>query len=156
MSQIRYLPQVPRTLSEALRVTAKRIASGSYYKWTHMGSCNCGHLAQTVTFNSPEELHKIALQRAGDWTEQTREYCPASGYPLDFVISALLDLGATLQELRDLERLSDPKVLKRIPVDRRRNLNHRCREDVVLYMETWADYIMSHRSKIVCGIYFQK
>ena len=109
MTQIRYVPQVPRTLGEALRVTAKRITSGSRYKWTHMGACNCGHLAQTVTFNSPEALHKIALQRAGDWAEQTREYCPTSGYPLDFVISALLDLGATLQELRDLERLSDPK-----------------------------------------------
>ena len=143
MTQIRYVPRVPRTLSEALRVTAKRIASGSVYKWTHMGACNCGHLAQTVTFNSPEVLHKLALQRAGDWAEQTREYCPASGYSLDFVISALLDLGATLQELRDLERLSDPKVLKRMSIERRRNLDHRCREDVVLYMETWASCIES-------------
>lgn len=143
MTQIRYVPRVPRTLSEALRVTAKRIAFGSVYKWTHMGACNCGHLAQTVTFNSPEVLHKIALQRAGDWSEQTREYCPASGYPLDFVISALLDLGATLQELRDLERLSDPKVLKRMSIERRRNLDHRCREDVVLYMEAWASCIES-------------
>tara|TARA_B100000963_G_C22631715_1_gene675231 strand:+ start:333 stop:782 length:450 start_codon:yes stop_codon:yes gene_type:complete len=147
MTQIRYVPQVPRTLGEALRVTAKSIASGSRYKWTHMGACNCGHLAQTVTFNSPEVLHKIALQRAGDWAEQTREYCPASGYPLDFVISALLDLGATLQELRDLERLSDPKVLKRIPIERRRNLDHRSREDVVLYMETWAGCLEKHYIK---------
>ena len=62
---------------------------------------------------------------------------------MDFVISALLDLGATLQELRDLERLSDPKVLKRMSIERRRNLDHRCREDVVLYMETWASCIES-------------
>ena len=141
MSQISYIPRIPATLEEALRVTANRISEGGNYNWTHMGSCNCGHLAQTVTFSSPEYLHKIALQRAGDWSEQTREYCPSSGYPFDFVINALLNLGATLQELRDLERLSDPKVLKMIPLERRRNLDHRCREDVVLYMKTWADLL---------------
>ena len=154
MTQIRYVPQVPRTLGEALRVTAKRIADGSRYKWTHMGACNCGHLAQTVTFNSPEYLHNIALQRAGDWSEQTREYCPSSGYPFDFVINALLDLGATLQELRDLERLCDPKVLKMIPPERRRNLDHRCREDVVLYMKTWADLLSKEVAKEKLQIVF--
>ena len=141
MTQVRYTPRVPTSLAEALRVTASRISDGDRYKWTHMGACNCGHLAQTVTFNTPEELHTLALQRAGDWSEQTREYCPTSGYPLDFVISALIELGASLQELRDLERLNDPRVLKRIPTERRRNLNHRSREDVVLYMETWADQL---------------
>lgn len=149
MTQVRYTPRVPTSLAEALRVTAKRISTGDRYKWTHMGACNCGHLAQTVTFNTPEELHAIALQRAGDWSEQTREYCPTSGYPLDFVISALLELGATLQELRDLERLNDPRVLKRIPAERRRGLDHRRREDVVLYMETWAKYI---EEKLVLGV----
>ena len=141
MTHIRNIPKIITSLSEALKITAKRIESGSYYNWTNMGSCNCGHLAQTVTFNSPEYLHNIALQRAGNWSEQTREYCPSSGYPFDFVINALLDLGATLQELRDLERLCDPKVLKMIPLERRRNLDHRCREDVVLYMKTWADLL---------------
>jgi len=52
-----------------------------------------------------------------------------------------------LQELRDLERLSDPKVLKRIPIERRRNLDHRSREDVVLYMETWAGCLEKHYIK---------
>jgi hypothetical protein len=126
------------SLAEALRITAKRLESGDRYRWTNMGACNCGHLAQTVTLTPPAEIHRIALERAGDWAEQTREYCPTSGYSLDHVISALLDLGATLSELRDLERLTDPKVLKRIPMLRRRKLDHRSREDVILYMETWA------------------
>lgn len=134
-------PKIPQSLSEALRVTAKRLSQGDRYRWTHMGSCNCGHLAQTVTFNTPAVLHEFALERAGDWAEQTREYCPTSGYPLDYVISALLDLGATLQELRDLERLRDEKVLRRIRLDRRRVMDHRSREDVILYMETWASIL---------------
>lgn len=148
MTQARPTPRVAQTLAEALRVTAKRILSGDRYQWTHMGACNCGHLAQTVTLNTPEELHAIALQRAGDWAEQTREYCATSGYPLDYVISALLELGASLQQLRDLERLQDPSVLKLIPRERRRDLNHRSREDVVLYMETWASLLEKESQKL--------
>ena len=134
-------PLTPHTLADALRVTAKRLNSGERYSWTHMGACNCGHLAQTITLRSPEELHRVALERAGDWSEQTREYCPTSGYPLDHVITSLLELGASLSELRDLERLTDPKALKRLPMSRRRELDHRKRDDVVLYMETWAELL---------------
>ena len=147
MTQISCVPRVPVTLEEALRVTAPRIAGGSDYRWTHMGLCNCGHLAQTVAFTSAEELYAIALQKAGDWTEQIRDYCPISGYPLDFIISALLELGATLQELRDLERLSNPKILKKMSVEKRRNLNYRSRDDVVLYMKTWANLLREETIK---------
>ena len=150
MSQISYIPRIPTTLEEALRLTANRIAGGSDYRWTHMGSCNCGHLAQTVTFRSSEYLHKIALQKAGDWSEQIRDYCSISGYPLDFVISSLLKLGATLKELHDLERLSNPKILKKIPVEKRRSLNYRSRDDVVLYMETWANLLSEEKLKVRC------
>tara|TARA_B100001287_G_C22563608_1_gene472694 strand:+ start:251 stop:703 length:453 start_codon:yes stop_codon:yes gene_type:complete len=150
MSQISYIPRIPTTLEEALRLTANRIAGGSDYRWTHMGSCNCGHLAQTVTFRSSEYLHKIALQKAGDWSEQIRDYCSISGYPLDFVISSLLKLGATLKELHDLERLSNPKILKKIPVEKRRSLNYRSRDDVVLYMETWANLLSEEKLKVGC------
>jgi hypothetical protein len=134
-------PLVPQTLSEALRITAKRIEAGDRYQWTHMGACNCGHLAQTVTLSSPREIHEMALVRAGDWSEQTREYCPTSGLPIDHIIESLLQLGASLDELRDLERLSNSHVLKQIPVDRRRELSFRKRDDVALYMRTWATLI---------------
>lgn len=144
MSQLPRRPLTPLTLSEALKVTARRLSTGERYSWSHMGACNCGHLAQTVTLSSPEDLHRIALRRAGDWSEQTREYCPTSGFPLDHVISALLGLGASLAELRDLERLTDPKVLRRIPQPRRREMNFRSREDVILYMETWAELLEEH------------
>ena len=75
-------------------------------------------------------IHEMALMRAGDWSEQTREYCPTSGLPIDHVIESLLQLGASLSELRDLERLSDWRVLKQIPTERRRELSFRKREDV--------------------------
>ncbi len=132
-------------LIEALRTTASRLASGAEYRWTHMGSCNCGHLAQTVTRLPREEIHRLALQKAGDWGEQAleyspTEYCPASGYPIDHVIEALLGLGLTREDLWHLERLSDPNVLRRLPIGQR-DLCCRERDDVVVYLRTWADLL---------------
>lgn len=133
-------------LVEALRATAARLQAGAEYRWTHMGSCNCGHLAQTVTRLSPAEIHRLALQKPGDWGEQAveyrppTEYCPTSGLPIDHVIQALLDLGLSRDDLRHLERLSDVEVLRRLPVERR-NLDQRQRRDVVVYLRTWADLL---------------
>ena len=85
-----------------------------------MGRCYCGLLAQTVTGLSAAEIHRRALEKASDWGEQACAYHPASGYPIDHVIQALLDLGVTRDDLWHLERLSDPDVLRRLLVGRRR------------------------------------
>ena len=123
----------------ALRETARRLDGDQVrYAWGHMGACNCGHLAQTVTRLSRAEIHARAMERAGDWGEQVVEYCPTSGYAIDHVIGELLDLGLTRGDLADLERLSGSRVLARLPVERRA-LARNSRTDVVLYLETWAD-----------------
>ena len=141
-------------LIEALRRTASRLAAGADYRWTHMGSCNCGHLAQTVTRLPKEEIHRLALEKAGNWGEQAREYreyrppggikggeyCPTSGYPIDHVLTALFELGLDRDDIWHLERLSDPDVLRRLPLGER-DLDCRDREDTVLYMRTWADLL---------------
>ena len=131
-------PYQPLSLERALRETAARLRAGAHYRWAHMGSCNCGHLAQTVSLISPGEIHRRAVERPGDWSEQLRDYCPSSGLPLDDVIAGLLRLGATLGQLRDLERLSDRAVLAYMPAEERRSLSYRCREDVARYFEAWA------------------
>ena len=124
-------------LIAALRATARRLERGADYRWTHMGSCNCGHLAQTLTRLPKEEIHRLALERAGDWGQQARDYCPSSGYPMDHVLAVLFDAGLTRDDVWHLERLSDPEVLRRLPVGER-HLDHRRRDDVVLYLRTWA------------------
>ncbi len=127
-------------LVEALRTTARRVEQGAEYRWTHMGSCNCGHLAQTVTRLPAQEIHRLALERAGDWGEQAREYCPTIGYPMDHIVACLLDLGLTDDDLWHLERLSSPEVLRRLPIGER-DLDHRRREDYVRYLRVWADLL---------------
>ena len=128
-------------LIQALRDTAHKLKSSQTYQWGHMGSCNCGHLVQEVTRLSKAEIHEYAMRtRGGDWSEQAMDYCPTSGYLMDQVISYMLEAGMEIKDFRNLERLSDQEVLKRLP-PQQRHLRHNFREDVVKYMCTWADLL---------------
>ena len=124
-------------LIAAIRRTAIKLQKNSPYQWGHMGSCNCGHLAQEITRLSKKEIHARALRsRSGDWNEQLIDYCPTSGLPLDEVISEMLAAGFGREDLMQLEKLSNPAILNLIPD--KDYLQHNRREDVVVYMETWA------------------
>ncbi|WP_139921517.1 hypothetical protein [Hymenobacter sp. DG01] len=126
---------------QALRDTAQRLAAQAPYQWGHMGSCNCGHLAQTITKLTKGEIHARAMQRYGDWERQLIDYCPTSGLPIDTTIDEMLALGFSRQDLTHLERLSDPAILGAIPFERRNAMRHNQRDDVVLYLRTWADLL---------------
>ena len=130
-----------RELISALRATAARLQGGAPYRWTHMGACNCGHLAQTVTQLSAADIRRYALERAGEWAEQGIEFCPTSGYPMDAILSALFALGLSSDDLAQIERLTNPEVLRRLPVDVRKELSYRDREHVVLYLRTFAELL---------------
>jgi hypothetical protein len=126
---------------QALRDTAQRLATEASYQWGHMGSCNCGHLAQTITRLTKAEIHARAMQRSGDWERQLTDYCATSGLPIDETIDEMLALGFTRQDLAHLERLADPSIRLAIPFERREALRHNQRDDVVLYLRTWADLL---------------
>ncbi len=125
-------------LVRALRSTAQRLDSGSAYKWSHFGQCNCGNLAQTITSLTPEQVYRAAFERAGDWGQQALEFCPTSGYPIDFVLARLFSIGVEQEDVRHLERLTDARVLKRLGV---LELAHNQRDNVVRYMRAWADIL---------------
>lgn len=133
------VPSLP--LIQALRHTAQRLATEAPYQWGHMGSCNCGHLAQTITRLTKAEIHARAMQRYGDWEQQITDYCPTSGLPIDQTIDEMLALGFTRKDLAQLERLADPEVRAMLPFERRQALRHNQRDDVVLYLRTWADLL---------------
>ncbi len=128
-------------LIAALENTVFKLKNGTHYQWGHMGSCNCGNLAQELTKLEKSEIHKFAMERHGDWNEQLVEYCPTSGYPMDLMISKMLEFGVTLNDLAHLERLSDPIVLSEIPLERRNSLSKNKKEDVIFYMSTWANLL---------------
>ena len=125
----------------ALRNAAERISKSDDYQWGHMGSCNCGFLTQQITRLSKAEIHHRAMQRYGDWNEQINDYCPASGLPFDSIIDELLRAGLDIDDLKHLERLSDPLILAKI--EPRRFLAHNSKEDVIAYLLAWAAILES-------------
>lgn len=124
-------------LVRALRLTAARLREGAGYQWGHLGMCNCGHLAQTLTGLGKAEIHAAALVRGGEWEDRVREHCPTSGQAIDDIIRTMLDCGLDPSDLADLEDLRDERILRRLPSGRR-HLQRNQRDDVVEYLETWA------------------
>ena len=120
---------------EALRKTAMQLENGNRYEWGHMGSCNCGNLAQTITSFSRAEIQKYALEKRGDWSEQLIDYCPTSGLPMDLIIEKMMDFGFTRQDLRHLEWLSDKEILDKMEVS---FLNRNLKSDTISYLKSWA------------------
>lgn len=105
--------------------------------WGHMGSCNCGNLAQEITKLTKADIHAYAMRGHGDWADQINYFCPTSGMPMDLLISEMLNAGLDREDLVHLERLSDQQVLRQLPPEER-NLRHNYRDDVVKYLMAWA------------------
>lgn len=117
--------------------TALYLSKGAQFQWGHMGSCNCGNLAQELTKLSKAEIHSSAMQRYGDWNDQILEFCPSSGYPMDLMIQKMIDSNLTLEDLSHLEKLSDPEI-RALFQKQREDIGKNSREDVVLYIQNWA------------------
>lgn len=141
------MKKIKPELIAAIERTAKKLKDGAAYQWGHMGACNCGNLAQELTYLSKAEIHRYAMERSGDWNDQLLEFCPSSGYPIDLIIEKMLDFGLSLDDLGHLERLSSPKVLQAIPFERRNSLSKNRKEDVILYLQTWAKILRNQWTK---------
>jgi hypothetical protein len=126
-------------LVKSLRKTANRILNSPDYQWGHMGACNCGHLAQEITMKSKAEIHKRAMYGNGDWNDQLNDYCGITGQLFDDVIAQMLDFGFDIDDLKHLEKLSDKRVLERMPL--KFYLKYNVKEDVALYLTLWADML---------------
>lgn len=124
----------------ALRATASKLGEGSEYMWGHMGSCNCGNLAQIVTNYTRSEIHSLAMAGRGDWNEQLNDYCKNTGIPLERVMFELITFGFSIEDLQHLEKLNDPDILKRFPKEKQ-YLRHNYRNDVIVYLNEWANML---------------
>jgi len=143
-------------LIDALESTADRLEDGGRYMWAHMGKCNCGHLAQTLTGLSAEEIHKRAMSRQGDWTEQSEQYepyCPETGFNIDYVMDALIEAGLAPTDIHDLEYLSNRKILENLEGGFR-YLERNKKENVVLYLRSWAALMRQQIAKRVTELDF--
>ena len=124
----------------ALRQTAARLAGGARYEWGHMGRCNCGHLVQTLTDMSDVEIVRSIDNQLDEWTEHAKDYCEGTGAGVEDLFRTLAGVGFGHEDVMRLEYLSDPRVLRSLPGDRR-HLRRNDVKDVTLYMETMADVL---------------
>ncbi len=134
------MPIPSRALIDVLRETADRIADGADYRWSHFGRCNCGHLVQTITRVSPAEIHEACTRELTEWSEIPEDYCAGTGLKLEYLLDRLRELGLDRDDMRHMEDLSDPVVLRALPGGHRWLLRHD-RVDVVAYFRTLADVL---------------
>jgi len=127
-------------LIAVLRETATRLRNGAHYAWGNHGACNCGNLLQVITHLSKEEILQYAHSGIGEWTELAEDYCGITNAPVSLLIYKLQQLGLTPSDIHNLEYLEDKGVLKELPGGFRW-LSRNVREDVIIYFETFADYL---------------
>lgn len=129
-------------LIDVLRQTVVALKDSDQYQWGHSGACNCGHLAQVLTGYDKAQIHYWAMQKGGDWTDNAGEYCDTSGYEIDRVIEIMLQAGLQIEDIQDIENLSNPRILRSLP-PARRNLQRHVKADVVTYFEAWIALLQS-------------
>jgi hypothetical protein len=129
-----------RELVDALRATALRLQNGAHYAWGHHGSCNCGHLLQVLTRLDEKEILTYAHTAPGEWTELAAEFCGITQAPVSLLVKKLMEAGLTPTDIHDLEYLTDRTILERLPGGFRW-LERNRREDVIVYMETFANWM---------------
>lgn len=127
-------------LIDILQQTIALLERSEQYQWGHSGACNCGHLAQVITGYDKSQIHYWAMQKGGDWTDNADDYCQSSGYEIDRVIEIMLQAGLQIEDIQDIETLSNPRVLAHLPPERRQ-LRHNQKEDVIFYFQTWVDLL---------------
>lgn len=133
-------------LISALRETASRLKKGAQYAWGNHGSCNCGNLLQVVTKLSKEEIIRYAQTGTGEWTELAEEYCSITDAPVSLLINKLEQLGLTPTDIHNIEYLEDREVLNNLPGGFRW-LKRNIKEDVIVYMETFANMLEEKLAK---------
>jgi hypothetical protein len=164
----------------ALRETAARLSREEVtYRWSSFAHCNCGHLAQTITGLDPAEIQRRAMRREGDWGSQARDSasrrlaelhyldrpaldegawepedvgaCQVTGAPLDAVLDRMYGLGLSPEDVGNLERLSDPEVRRRLGTGTQ-FFPHHHRENVVAYLQAWADLLEERFGAMAQGV----
>ena len=133
-------------LVNALRETAARLKNGNHYAWGNHGSCNCGNLLQVLTQFESKEILKIAQTGIGEWTELAEETCSVTSLPVAELLGALQHAGLTPVDIHNIEYLEDKSVLRALPGGFRW-LKRNVREDVVVYLETFATLLQAEMDR---------
>ena len=76
----------------------------------------------------------------GAWEPEDVGACQVSGASMDFVFYSLNRMGLKATDIKQLERLSDPEVRRRLGTENV-YFPHHVRENVIRYLVEWADML---------------
>jgi hypothetical protein len=135
-------------LVQALRDTADSIEQGtSRYSWRYTSRCNCGLLAQRLASVTEFQLNQmLAFMEPKYGPHTTWSYLARRnisfwrGRSDSPIFCDMVKAGLTRADLRQLERLSNPKIIDRMEycyVDEDLPF-YICSENVASYMRAWA------------------
>lgn len=128
-------------LINALRKTAQDLREGTKkYNWWSASSCNCGCLARNVGNTTIEDIRQH-IHAA--WSDT----CAITGIEMNVVVSRLIAIGMSKEDIYNLEILGDEKILTEsvlskdgfdssLPMRKYRDKNH-----VIAYMDAWANIL---------------
>ena len=83
---------------------------------------------------------QYAHSGTGEWTELAEDYCGITDAPVSLLLIKLQQLGLTPTDIHNIEYLEDKEVLMHLPGGFRW-LSRNKREDVIMYMETFAELL---------------
>ena len=112
--------EVRMTLIQAIESLISKLKDGTiHYYWNNFTSCNCGLLAQELIGCNESHLDKIMCEipfGARLWTI-TSKYCKSTGICYDTIFKYLFETGLTIEDIEDLEYLSNEEILKETDID---------------------------------------
>lgn len=109
--------------------------------WGEQAAARQRKQKKVVPMVAPDYGDRIALDE-GAWEPENIGACSATGNTLDFIFNELEKVGLSADDIRNLERLSDPQVRRRLGTNTV-DYPHYKRENVIAYLRAWADELES-------------
>lgn len=110
-----------------------------YYIWNQVESCNCGllvrELGQLEGGYVRDCIQKTPLMTT-TWMA-TSKYCQQTGFNLKEIFCHLFNAGLTLEDITNLEYLSDPKILAETDIDEASFVYYSYRSNLIKYLKGW-------------------
>jgi hypothetical protein len=134
-------------LITALRTALKVLENGTFpYNWEHCSSCNCGVVFCALTGKSPRDLVSLIPRgqtEKSTWIDRIGYHCPITGVPTNTFINGLFAAGLTLEDIKNLEFLSDPKVITKLKeTGFTEKIKKSDKQHVIAYLRAWVDVLI--------------
>ncbi len=112
----------PLSLAGHLHSLASMLKTGAIeYNWVHQEQCNCGLLARSITgltsWQLRDSLRPLLLpgkEGVKTWAQMASRHCPITGEPVNEIFKKLHAAGLTFADFGELERLSNPVVVRKM------------------------------------------